>query len=835
MTRSAEALWQPGLDAPLFPTELLDGPTGLAEIEPGLSDRVGEYLTAVVNERGPLHLNVAWNALHYGWDLSQHAYTETLLNTGALATLERDALERTPTGAIVQLWTDIPVWVEVVHVEADDATSDSDGDLPGARSGAPYDADIRLRAVLDAAVFGPVDPDSSRALDRLTRKGVLDAHGHLLAAAAPADADLAEEVAGDPIRSYARWLAADPTRLGGGPIPAALDTTDPTQIAAAVTASLHALLTLVGSHPRLAIVGEHLVLADTPGPLENADVEDIIRQAVRARRRHRRYTAAGVALRDLMTDRRIPRARYVAALTQLNAALIDAALTGPSDRRGTRLRLDDPGRAGGVWRAVGAGEDDPGDGCDPLIALGLGYAENLSTALDHTEAGRDTDTADTSGSPDAAAGAPPGAAPAETRDHTGTDRRSETEAEDRKARAARSDAPGQDDTADEQDQSERGDGLLGDLDVAASHLTYTCALRTRHLTDGTLPVPAAVHDEHLTVIPRALAVRLGHAGEELDDAETFHEPVTAHTSPCQVRDITWPLAFYPGLLLTATLTVGGRILDVSTQRLPNPVEFAGIPLAHATDLTILAAHLGVTPPDEQSQAAAAGDHAEHAAAGTALDGDAPDSVGHGNDDAPAEDDCGTGGPLANMEYGEQDLSDPTNRAFLALLLRTVVRTVEPGDVGVRSFTAPVLVATAFAGLTIPKDAVGRAHRLLDAYAARGRLLRLPGEMKLISITKGWREGPPTYLWWPPGGRAPLHRLPVGIGPVVRRPHWVPITIRNLPHGWEASQEKIATWPAIRASLGPTTLPRELKPGTTWVEAHERGNDPGWQSGAVRRS
>lgn len=819
MTRPARLLWQPGLDAPLFPAELLNGPAGVAELDDGLRAQIGDYLSAVVNDRGPLHVNLAWNALHYGWDLAKHGYTETLLHTAALTTLQAEHLEQTPTGAIVQLWTETPVWAEVVHVEADDATGHDDGDLPAARSGAPYDADIRLRVVLDPAVFGPVDPDSQRVLDRLTRRGVLDTYGHLIGAAPPGAPDLAEEVATDPIRAYARWLAADPLHLSAGPVPTALDTTEPELTARAVAASMHAVLTVAATHPGLTVVGEHLVPSETTLPLDGADTDDIVRHAVRVQRRQRRYTAAGVALRDLMTDRRIPRSRYVAALTQLNAALIDRALTGPIDRENIRLRLDDPGRGGGVWRAVGAGADDPGDGCDPLIALGLGYAESLNTAVDYTAVGRVTEpAAEWANDPEPAsddAGPEPAAGSA-----TGGD-----DAEP---------APEPTEDPAELEQGDRGDGLLGDLDITASHLTYACALRTRHLTDGTLAIPAVVSNEHLTSVPGVLALRLGHAGEELDDAETFHEPVTAHTLPCQLRGIGWPLSFYPGLLLTATWTVGGRILDVSTERLPDPVVFAGIELTHATDLTILAAHLGVSPPDEQTQAAAAGDHAEHASDGAAMDGEAPEAVGSGNEDAPAEDDCGTGGPESDLEHGEQDLADPANRAFLALLLRTVVRTVEPGDVGVRSFTAPVLVATAFAGLTVPKDAVGRAHRLLDAHAARGRLLRLPGEIKLLSVTSGWREGPPTYLWWPPGGRAPLHRLPAGLGSVVRRAHLVPVTIRQLPHGWEASPEKIAAWPAIWASLGPTNLPRELKPGTTWVEAHERGSDPGWKSGAVQR-
>jgi len=349
-----------------------------------------------------------------------------------------------------------------------------------------------------------------------------------------------------------------------------------------------------------------------------------------------------------------------------------------------------------------------------------------------------------------------------------------------------------------------------------------------------MPVPTELHDTHLNAAVGPLAVRLGHDGPDLADEETFHEPATLHAAPCQLRGITWPLQFYPGLLLTATWTVGGRILDVTSERLPNPVNYAGITLTHATDLTILAAHLSQAAPDTTSAQAAAGNHARPAPQDTALDGDRPDAPGSGNADEPAEDFCGSGGPVTDLEYGERGLADPGNRSYLALLLRVVARTIEPGQDGVRGFTAPVLVATAFAGLLIPRDAVGRAHRVLDAYAARGRLLRLPGKTRFGLAPVESREEPPTYLWWPPGSRPPVHRRQPMFGPAVRRPHRVPVSLRQLPDGWEPSPEKIASWPQVHASLGPTYLPEQLPPGHTWVEAHERGNDPGWRSGAVLR-
>jgi hypothetical protein len=56
---------------------------------------------------------------------------------------------------------------------------------------------------------------------------------------------------------------------------------------------------------------------------------------------------------------------------------------------------------------------------------------------------------------------------------------------------------------------------------------------------------------------------------------------------------------------------------------------------------------------------------------------------------------------------------------------------------------------------------------------------------------------------------------------------------RLPDGWEPSPDKVAAWPQLHASLGPTYLPPKLPYGHIWVEAHERGSDPNWRSGAVR--
>jgi len=828
-------LWQPGVDAPLFPGELLAGPEAVTDLDPALREQIGTYLLAVAAARGfPVHVAAAWNALHYGYDLVHAGYSESLLNADAFPTLDPKGLHTTPTGAMVLLPGGTPVWAEVMHVELDDEAFDTDGDLPAVRSGAPADTRTRLRAVVDPVAFGPLLPEQHAALTRLTRKGTLDATGHVTGPVTDTTATAATVLAADPVRAYANWLAAEAARLGGGPVPAVLGSTDRHMVADAVYASLQALLVLLAQTPGAQLVGEHLC-PPALSVLPAGDVDDITRRVTRVRRRQVRHTGAGVAVRQLHPRVHLNGTRYLTGLVQVTETLRDRAMTGGTSVEDVRLRLDDAGRGGGVWCAVGAGQPDPGAGNHPLIPLGLG----ARTIVVPAKPSGDEPTPPAPVDEPAANTSP--ATSSETSTDASPDSALDSSREPNRERGKQRTEPGiagrgtVDDEPEDEPDSDTGNGLLGDLDVSASHLTYTVALRVRHLAHGTLPAPAELA-EHLHAAARPLAVRLGHPDGDLADDETFHEPVTHHDEPHQVRGITWPLAFHPGLLVTTTWTVGGRILDVTSELLPDPVTFAGVTLTHATDLAILAAHLGLAASDAPTANAAAGEQVDRdrtANPGTGLDGDPSDDPGCFDADDPLDQRCGTGGPTSDDTYGELDLSSAGNRAYLALLIRTLLRTVTSDSDGTRTFTAGKLVATTFAGLPVPADAVGRAHRLLDAYAHRGRLLRLPGTRRFVGVTSGFVEDPPTYVWWPPGQAAPLRRLPTPSLGRLHRPHWVPVSLRQLPHGWSPSPEKVASWPAVRANLGDAYLPWNLPPGHTWVEAHERGSDPGWKSGAVR--
>lgn len=481
-----EPLWRPAHDAPLFSGELLAGPDELTSLDMDARSRIQAYLAAVVAARRfPLHVNVVWNALHYGYDLFSGGYHEGLLRVDAFTTLNSGSAATLPIGAMVTLPAATPLWTEIVHTEYDDTGFDVDGDLPGARSGAPLDDDVILRVVIDPEAFGPLVPEQHTTLTRLTRRGTLDTLGHLLGQAGehpdPGDGT------STPTR-YATWLVADPARLGGGPVPAALGSTDRDTLAVAVEASLQALLGLLADTPGLVVCGEYVTTAEHSRVLDPADIADIVAHICRIRRQSVRYTGAGPAVRALPTDRDLHGVRYLTALTELTAALRRRALTDPAPATpapGIRLRLDDAARGGGVWRASSvAVPNGNAIGISSLVPLGLGYAQrNLPSppeALNSTDgtATPDSISCDTS---DIAQGRNEGNSGVRSPED-GSDERPD----DRSLVRAPSDAGIDDETFVD---NWAGNGLLGELDITASHVTFTVALRVRHLADGVLPLP----------------------------------------------------------------------------------------------------------------------------------------------------------------------------------------------------------------------------------------------------------------------------------------------------------------------------------------------------------
>jgi hypothetical protein len=723
-----DPVWQPTRDAPLFPGEILAGRSGIGQLDEPTLTRIRAYLAEVVATRGfPLHVNVIWNALHYGYDTTTGGYDESVLRLDAFDLLTADRAATVPVGAMATMPAGTPVWVETIHTEIDDPAFDADGDLPAVCSGAPATAGMPVRLVFDADAFGDRMPEQRAALQRLARRGVLDRYGHMTAAI-PVGTDLRQATATTAQR-YARWLlAGDRERLAGGPVTAALPGADADTLLHAVTASLEAVAALLADTPGVSLTGEYATPTKARCRLNDSDLADITSTICRAGRAAVRYTGAGAAIRALPADRDLTETRYLAALVETTRALQIQATTAacPVD---VRLRLDDADRGGGVWRAAGADVPDGAADTSPLIPLGLGYAQRT---------------------------APVGPEPHPP-------------------------------VQEHHDIPKHGNTLMPDVD--ASHTTFTVVLRVRHLADGLLPLTTAVATQ-IGNTPGPLGVRIAHPGVDLADDEAFHEPVTLTAPAPAVSGICYPLAFYPGLMLNVTVTAGGRIIDAVTDPLPDPVNFSGTTITHATDLTILAAFCGLPDPGNPS-------------------------------------------PEATARQTPAGSTEGDDKTHLALLLRTMHRTVPEEPDGTRTFTAAALAATTYAGLPAPAYAATRAARLLDAHASAGQLLRLPGQTRYLGTREGFAPDPPTYLWWPQGTAAPVHRQPSWTPPALLRPHHVPVTLRKLPEGWSPSPSKLAGWPALRAALGPAYLPTILPPGYTWVEAHERGKDPGWQSAAVR--
>lgn len=748
-TTPAMLPWQPFVDEPLFVPELA---LGLDAVSTGTRARMRAYLAALLERRrSPVHAAVAWNALHFGYDLGSGGYLGEMLNVDAFPILDRaPGTPLPPVGAMVRLPAgQTPVWGEVVHLELEHPDIDVDGFVPPRLSGAPAaelaDAAglVRLRLVVDTAAFGPLVPQQRNALMRLRRRGGTDMFGHVpMTIQAGAGTD---ELDADELSAYATYLLIHRRGLlTGGPLGLGLDTPDDDSLFEATWRSLHAVRELLAGLPRVRMWRHHAIGAnvsgssDTDGIAGWRDLDDLTTRIRSVHPGQVRHTAVGVALRGMVA--RTPAAafavlgetRYLAALVTTH--LILAETDGPQGddgrlQTGVHLRLDDDRLGGGVWRAEGLGiPAGPHAGVHPLVPLGLGYAETRF----------ETPTAETSPAPE---------------------------------------------TPDQPPSEPSGDAEL--VDVTASHLAFRATLRPAHLANGVMRLPQEAADELKANTGGEAALRLTHDGEQLDDTEASQYPLAVVDSPAPaLHGVEWPLAFHAGIQLACILTRGGSVVDATTERLDDPLDVGGHLIAHATDLAVLLAFLGL---------------------------------------------------------GERDPSGRRRElaALAELLLRALRRAGRPGPAGSRSATAPALAATAYAGLPAPADAAQRAAHALDTLVDAGRLQRLPGAQRADPAGRFIDTEPDTYLWCPPGVVPPPKQPAADTPPSARlnsavRRHLVPIFIRQLPPGWEPSPEKVAAWPTVRAGLGPDCLlPDRLPPGCTWVQVHERGTEIPLDQIAVR--
>lgn len=535
--------WRPYTDDPLLTPAMTLGPEHVPSSQMLALRR---YLGGLVAARNtPVHVNVAFNACYFGYDLTT-GYAGAAVDPASFPTVALgQAIDALPVGALINVASGgDPIWAEVVYKEGAHSELGDDGAVPSWLSGAPAGAIgpaqtdlhsqpvLHERLVLDLDVFG-LAPTAAQ-IARLTRRGRLDELGHLLVGSRYATVELAELDDASFYRSYLLGAGRDLLFSTAAPTPLPLLLTDaagPEQHQAAldglfatVTAALHELDT-VRMWQSYAVSRASLSARLRSGDAMGADdiaslASSTARSALpdQSRRlgaaRQVTYTALGPRL--LCVDgSATPMSGAGYANVVLHANLIFADYLRGDAEDGllfdqVHMRLDDSWQGGGIWRA-----EAPGSAhslLDPTVPCGFGWAETLGPSV------------------------PPAAVePLE---------------------------PEPEDVYDEE------------FDVSDSQISWTVALRAAHIDAGrlTLPRPAA----HVLISDRRDGTRmrllLNHDGYQLAVTDA-NQMATAdlHGSPAVLTGVSWPMDYFPGILLTVTWPRNTATLRITSTLLDMPV------------------------------------------------------------------------------------------------------------------------------------------------------------------------------------------------------------------------------------------------------------------------
>ncbi|WP_394619089.1 hypothetical protein JNUCC0626_08320 [Lentzea sp. JNUCC 0626] len=563
-------VWRPYEDKPVLTPEMV---LGLNEADEESQGRLIRYLDAVVQARtGPVHVNVAFNAVYFGYDTGRRAYVGGAIESLDLLPLLGVGDAAVPVGALIKLEPgQHDIFAEVVYKEGAHSELGDDGSLPAWLSGAPSgavglgetNADphpvLRERLVIDVDAFGHGLSVTDTQLVRLSRQGrVLDEFGHVVIDArygSREEADLDES------SFYARYLLSQGRDL-------LLSSLAPMPLAAALTRDAGteqyeaALLGLLGTVEEALRRSSNLRmwrgyaftrdgfaarLRDN-GPLGGPDLETIATQLRRGAlpdrpsrwqpRRRVVHTAIGPRLRDVRGAAELLRNTCYPLVVCHANSVVSAYVRGESDELTglledeVSLRLDDAWQGGGVWRAEYPGSVDAR--LDPTQPLGRGWSETLSERVSDSAEVPET------------------------------------------VMAFEFDL-----------DAEHDDWGLGPLLVTDSQLSWSQPLRLSHQVDGFLPIPEHVAAKMRGNVPR-LRVILTHAGCELPRAARQQDTQTELYGPRPLlRGIEWPLEFFPGIVLTCRWSRGAGVIYVESTLLDLPVMVDDMEIEHRYDAGIL--------------------------------------------------------------------------------------------------------------------------------------------------------------------------------------------------------------------------------------------------------
>ncbi|MEV1009816.1 hypothetical protein [Streptomyces sp. NPDC049881] len=544
------SVWRPYHDEPLLTPAMTGGP---GACPPWEAVRLRRYLEALITARtAPVHTAVAFNAVYFGFDTATGGYVGGPLDFADFAPVATgDRVDALPVGAMITVRTNgdlVPA--EVVYKEGAHALLGTDGDMPGWLSGAPAAAQgpgllapdpepcLRERLVFDTGAFGRALSAPAERLSRLSRRGAIDAFGHLLVESRYTG----PQAEMDDTAFYVEHLLGPGRDVLLSPlVPAPLPFLLPrgsglSSLRSALTGLVETVREALEALPGVRVWGDYAFSRSSMaarlqnrGPLGRDDLEhvalSIARSGVPRPMRHgtgqagAAYTAIGPALRSLAHARDLLRGTaYPLAVCHANTVVADYT-RGESDEttgllpNGVRLTLDDPWQGGGVWRAL---SDESVD-----AAPGTGWRSSLTHG-----AGRP---------------ARPVWLP---------------------------------------DDSEVGAPLLPSGQEGRAWIQ---PLRSVHLRDGLLPVPPDLMED---MPSGSLRVRLRHSGPTEQDTGTSHG-VHLQLKAGGVARIGWPDDFFPGIRLSCVWEPGTGLITAATQPLAEPLSVDGRPVRHRYDRHVL--------------------------------------------------------------------------------------------------------------------------------------------------------------------------------------------------------------------------------------------------------
>lgn len=562
--------WRPYEDEPLFVPEVL---LGFGALEPADAKRLTCYLADLVARRGAVHTVVAFNAIYFGYDVDFGGYVGGPIEFDGFPRVTFGEVTRAlPVGAMVNVAAGgNSLYAEVIYKEGAHPELGEDGSVPAWLSGAPAGTAeagqasapvLTERLVIDVDAFGQSLVVSQSQLDRLRRREKwLDANGHLLLEARYDNADDAE--VGD-TEFYARYLLTQGReQLLAGPLPLLLtDDAGEDQLATALRAALRTVAEALESIDALrswrdysftrARLHERLTSHGVLGRDDLVALAGEVSHAGPSARRRVvttadtvRYTAIGPRLRNINgAGQQFVGCAYPMTVCHANIVIADYASRESDDGvlpGGSHLRLDDGWQGGGIWRA--SNPPGPYNVIDPRVPLGLGWSESQPRRVVIEQP---VDAADT-GEPAVEAIA----------------------------------------LLDELDSGIRL------LSVQDSHLSWTATLRLGHILGGTAALPERILDDpHSTgLIGANMRLLLDHPtrdGTKLEQGEAVQDvDVMLAGRRARLAGVDWPLAFFPGILLTFSWQRGAKVLRAHSTLLEAPVSIEDLEYEHCYDPAVL--------------------------------------------------------------------------------------------------------------------------------------------------------------------------------------------------------------------------------------------------------